>query len=252
MARTSTGKKKLDVMMYGGFITGSLNIVHGEPGTGKTTFALEFLREGAEKGENTLFISLDVSAEEIKKDFSTMNINISDVFILDAVPSGGRKEVKPYKELTKVTDAVRIKNLKKVEKQVEVDVLSLKATLKDIFDIREYKRVVIDSVSSLKYFYMRDINSDIGAHSFLRFILTTIGMKGGTILVTFEDFGVCKLSYERYMANSSIELQLNKKTGERFIDIEKMEGTKHSPITAKFKIDENGFNVISPIKERKA
>jgi len=52
------------------------------------------------------------------------------------------------------------------------------------------------------------------------------------------------------MANSSIALRFDKKTGERYIDIEKMEGTKHSPIFAKFKIDENGFEIISAIKER--
>lgn len=37
---------------------GSLIIIHGGPGTGKTTFALSFLKRGIRNNEGTVFVTL--------------------------------------------------------------------------------------------------------------------------------------------------------------------------------------------------
>lgn len=44
--KTATGVKDLDEMLYGGFITGSANLLEGAPGTGKTTIGMQFIYNG--------------------------------------------------------------------------------------------------------------------------------------------------------------------------------------------------------------
>ncbi len=55
--RVSTGIKGLDEMVEGGLPFPSVALVAGGAGTGKTTFALRFLTEGAKKGEQGLFFT---------------------------------------------------------------------------------------------------------------------------------------------------------------------------------------------------
>lgn len=55
--RISTGIKGLDEMIEGGFPFPSVTLVAGGAGTGKTTFGLKFLTEGAKKGEQGLFFT---------------------------------------------------------------------------------------------------------------------------------------------------------------------------------------------------
>lgn len=55
--RLSTGVNGLDELVEGGFPFPSVALVAGGAGTGKTTFAMKFLVEGANKGEQGLFFT---------------------------------------------------------------------------------------------------------------------------------------------------------------------------------------------------
>ena len=57
LSRMKTGIKGLDDMIEGGFPFPSAIMVAGAAGTGKTTFALQFLCEGAREGEQGLFFT---------------------------------------------------------------------------------------------------------------------------------------------------------------------------------------------------
>lgn len=59
MERITTGIKGFDDLMEGGFPKGSTILLAGGPGTGKTIFALQYLCDGAAKGENGIYVVVD-------------------------------------------------------------------------------------------------------------------------------------------------------------------------------------------------
>ena len=64
-ARTATGVAGLDDILNGGLGGGRVHLVEGAPGTGKTTFALQFLLAGRDRGERGLVVTLSESADEL-------------------------------------------------------------------------------------------------------------------------------------------------------------------------------------------
>jgi circadian clock protein KaiC len=63
--RARTGVSGLDDILRGGLPSNHLYLLDGEPGTGKTTLALQFLLEGVAKGERGLYVTLSESAAEL-------------------------------------------------------------------------------------------------------------------------------------------------------------------------------------------
>ena len=64
-AKAASGIEGLDDILSGGFSRGSLFLVEGSPGTGKTTLALNYLLEGARAGESGLYITLSETKAEL-------------------------------------------------------------------------------------------------------------------------------------------------------------------------------------------
>ncbi|MEM2325197.1 MAG: ATPase domain-containing protein, partial [Archaeoglobaceae archaeon] len=85
--KISSGIKELDKLMMGGFLKGRSYYIKGESGTGRTTLGLQFLIEGAKKGERVLFITLTESAEYIKEDSKNLFLDIEGIDFLDLTPS---------------------------------------------------------------------------------------------------------------------------------------------------------------------
>lgn len=56
--RVKTGIKGFDEMVEGGLIKGSVTLVSGSPGTGKSIFAMQFINEGIKNGEKCIYISV--------------------------------------------------------------------------------------------------------------------------------------------------------------------------------------------------
>ena len=57
--RVPTGVVGLDMILRGGFPKGRSVLITGDPGTGKTIFALQFLHEGLKRGEKGMFVTAD-------------------------------------------------------------------------------------------------------------------------------------------------------------------------------------------------
>jgi len=57
--RITSGIPGLDKVIQGGFVKGSVNLISGPTGTGKTIFGLQYLLDGLKKGQNGVFVSLE-------------------------------------------------------------------------------------------------------------------------------------------------------------------------------------------------
>ena len=64
--RVRTGIEGLDDILAGGLPSHRVFLLAGQPGTGKTTLAMQFLREGVREDERCLYITLSESAEELR------------------------------------------------------------------------------------------------------------------------------------------------------------------------------------------
>lgn len=66
--RISTGIYGLDDLMDGGFRENTISIVRGGTGVGKTTFALQYSLFNLNRGENVVYVSFEMSEEQILRD----------------------------------------------------------------------------------------------------------------------------------------------------------------------------------------
>jgi circadian clock protein KaiC len=64
--RSATGIEGLDDILGGGFTPSRLYLVEGDPGTGKTTLAMQYLLEGVRQGEKGLYITLSETRNELE------------------------------------------------------------------------------------------------------------------------------------------------------------------------------------------
>jgi circadian clock protein KaiC len=63
--RVLTAIEGLDTILAGGLPSGSFFLIQGDPGSGKTTLALQFLIEGVRQGENVFYITLSETKQEL-------------------------------------------------------------------------------------------------------------------------------------------------------------------------------------------
>ncbi len=71
-ARVTSGIPGLDSMLSGGFIPQSAILLRGAPGTGKTTFGLQYLIEGVRQGETGLFVSFEEFPQSLYRDAASL------------------------------------------------------------------------------------------------------------------------------------------------------------------------------------
>ncbi|MBN2306143.1 MAG: hypothetical protein JXQ72_16790 [Anaerolineae bacterium] len=75
--RVTSGIPGLDKMLGGGFIPRSAVLLRGAPGTGKTTFGLQYLIEGVRRGETGLFISFEEFPQSLYRDAASVGWDLA-------------------------------------------------------------------------------------------------------------------------------------------------------------------------------
>ena len=63
--RVGTGVDRLDELVQGGYPRGYTVLVSGAPGTGKSIFSMQFLYEGAKKGEKGVYVLFEQNPEDL-------------------------------------------------------------------------------------------------------------------------------------------------------------------------------------------
>lgn len=83
----STGYRKLDEILNGGYIKAGLHILAARPGTGKTTLALQIAENAAAHNIPTLFISLEMGLDQLQHRRLAMDAGLSLSQILHIHPT---------------------------------------------------------------------------------------------------------------------------------------------------------------------
>jgi circadian clock protein KaiC len=72
--RITSGVKRLDTMLGGGYYRGACVLITGFPGTAKTTLSGAFAEAACRRGERTLFVSFDSDGTEVIRNLSSVGI----------------------------------------------------------------------------------------------------------------------------------------------------------------------------------
>jgi circadian clock protein KaiC len=133
--RVSTGSAGLDDILGGGLDPDRLYLYEGQPGTGKTTIALQFLLAGVQKGERVLFVTLSETERELALVAERHGWSLDGIDVFELVPA--ETTLDPTQQVTVFHPAE----------------MELNETMNLIFEhVRRIDptRVVIDSLSELR------------------------------------------------------------------------------------------------------
>ena len=83
----STGIGGFDAILGGGYAGNRIHLIEGQPGTGKTTLALQFLLDGRAKGEACLYITLSETKDELNQVAQTHGWHLEGIEIFELVPA---------------------------------------------------------------------------------------------------------------------------------------------------------------------
>jgi KaiC/GvpD/RAD55 family RecA-like ATPase len=229
--KVQTGIKGLDKMLSGGLISERPYIISGPPGSGKTTLSMQFLLEGLGKGERVLFVALEEPVNEIRYNLESLDMNIKGIEILDANSDVRRYEPTPVMEISSKSKVRKMKDVPEIIRKTSrfkstvVSVHSLQTTLKQEFRRNRYNRVVIDSLTALRYFCMAG-EEEVYLQSFLRFLSES----KVTSMLTVETPEIYELLPEIFLARGEIKLGKVREKGriKRTISVEKLRGSEHN------------------------
>src|SRR5947209_14114581 len=81
----ATGISGLDDILGGGLTPDRMYLVEGNPGSGKTTLALQYLFEGRKHGEPTLYVTLSETKIELIAVAKSHGWSLEDITLLELV-----------------------------------------------------------------------------------------------------------------------------------------------------------------------
>ncbi|WP_425604229.1 KaiC domain-containing protein [Halobellus salinisoli] len=222
--RLDIGIEGLDKMILGGVPRRSLMVAIGSAGTGKTTFGLQFLNHGLERGDAAVYITLEESHERIL-----------------ATASEKGWDFESY-----VDDGqLAIVDIDPVEMANSLD--SIQNDLPDLIEEFGADRLVLDSVSLLEMMYQRTPKRRSQVFGFAR----ALKRAGITTLLTSEAsednpyasrFGIVE-----YLADAVFVMQYVRESDFRetrlAIEIQKIRDANHSRATKPYELTGSGISV---------
>src|ERR1700678_337056 len=125
----------LDDVLGGGLPQGHLYLVEGDPGTGKTTLALQFLLDGIQQGESVIYVTLSESRKELEQVVRSHGWSTDSLQIYEMVPP--EDDLRPEAQYT-------------VFHPSEVELADTITAILERVDATQPQRVVFDSLSELR------------------------------------------------------------------------------------------------------
>ncbi len=135
IARISSGVSGLDDILLGGLPAGQMYLVEGDPGTGKTTLAMQFIMDGVRKGESGLYVTLSEPKSELEASARSHGWDTRLLPIAEFVPA--EASLSPEQQYT-------------VFHPSEVELAGTIQKLTDLIDNVRPQRLALDSLSELR------------------------------------------------------------------------------------------------------
>jgi len=239
--KAPTGIRGLDEYLQGGFRRGEIYLIAGEAGMGKTIFALQFLKTGAERGEVGIYITVDEPSEDVKA-----GVKEALGWDLDRLESEGKLVFLDLRTHFRVYSK---------ESTVTVDPRELAKVIIDYIKKYDAKRLVIDPIAPLIITSHHDV---LWVREYLRELVFQLKrLKDVTTIMTSEiptgeEKKISRFGVEEYLASGVIVLSLEEYYGHlmRVMFIRKMRWTPISPIKLVFEIRYNdGIVVLKKLDE---
>lgn len=83
--RFCSGDKELDLVLGGGIVQGSLTLIGGSPGVGKSTLLLKIAGNLAKEGKKVLYVSGEESSSQIKLRANRVDSNYENLYLLSEI-----------------------------------------------------------------------------------------------------------------------------------------------------------------------
>ncbi len=237
--RVSTGISGLDELLQGGFPQGSIILVSGTPGTGKTIVCFQYINAGLQKNEKCLFMTSDERIDTLINQAHELGFEFKH-----AVEQGQLKFL--------------FLNLDRwdVHKELEEEIRT-----------KKYSRVVLDSLtplSEIPVWIVSKGNEIIPAHgsgndgypansiqstrTHIRRIMSILAEETCTVMVTSEiPEGTRQLSRDsisEFLVDGILVLDLDSTMDRRKLTIRKMRGTKHTLKSMNVEIRKGGLTLV--------
>ncbi|MEM4576366.1 MAG: ATPase domain-containing protein [Candidatus Nezhaarchaeales archaeon] len=224
--RSPSGILGLDEIIGGGFPRGSLIMLVGEPGTGKTTFSAQFLYRGAvDCGEKGIYVSFAEDKKSFLKNMLYLGFNFEEL---------EKRGLFIFREYLTVRETGLPETIDSI--------------LRDVSTF-EARRLVIDSFTALAQAFMEPHEVRVLLHSLLS---KFIKFRGCTSIIIIEKpYGkkMLGLGIEEFVADCIFLLKISRYCGRGAREL-KILKTKGSPTFERhlFFTLKDGFRVLQPFK----
>lgn len=234
--RVPTGISGVDRLIEGGFPKGRSILITGEPGTGKTIFALQFLIEGLARGEKGIYVAADEGPADILDQAASLGWDLE-------------KHIEK-KELAILNAGTYLSSLPGTGKERHVDVHKAIGDLAGFANKSQAKRLVLDPAGP--FVLIRDTTTRIQDQTRLLIKLLRTTMPTTNILTSYAvpRTGEQTLhGVEEYLVAGAIVLEMIWKEGQlaRSLVIEKMRCTNVKPAQHEFDIVKEQGIILQPL-----
>ena len=232
--RVPSGIPGVDEILHGGFVPQETCLVVGSPGTGKTIFAVQWLRDGVARGERCLLVSLAVPPERIARNVAGFGWSLEGIEVVDLGPrtedqAPGEYEVFPPSEVerTRVWEGIY-----------------------EAVRGNAPQRLVIDSATQLRFLSADEYQFRKQILALVRFLAE----RGCTTLMTFEPSQLERETGVALAVSGIIHLRLetspDRVIGLRSLEVEKFRGSDFHSGRHPMRITSEGIVVFPHIMEQ--